>query len=57
MSIYTPTPQEFDDWAATLDQDILAYADKFPFLGYTEVLDEVARQANVKHGAAVLDCC
>lgn len=55
MSIYTPTPQEFDDWAATLDRDIQKDADKFPFLGYRQVLDEVVRQAGIQEGVAVLD--
>jgi ubiquinone/menaquinone biosynthesis C-methylase UbiE len=55
VSIYTPTPQEFDDWAATLDQDVLEYAEKFPFIGYTLVLDEVVRQAAVQPGLPVLD--
>jgi putative AdoMet-dependent methyltransferase len=55
VSIYTPTPQEFDDWAATLDQDILVYADKFPFVGYAQVLDEVVLLANAGPGLAVLD--
>ena len=55
MSKYTPIPQEFDDWAAMLDQDILESADKFPFMGYAEVLDEVVRLAETTPGTAVLD--
>jgi putative AdoMet-dependent methyltransferase len=55
VSKYTPVPQEFDDWAATLDQDILEGADKFPFVGYQQVLDEVARQAKPAPEEAVLD--
>jgi len=55
VSKYTPIPQEFDDWAATLDQDILEYADKFPFAGYAQVLDVVARLANAMPGSTVLD--
>ena len=50
-----PVPQEFDDWAATLDQDVRDYADKFPFIGYSQVLDEVTWQADVAAGATVLD--
>jgi putative AdoMet-dependent methyltransferase len=55
VSKYTPVPQEFDDWAATLDQDIREHADEFPFAGYEQVLDEVVRLAKADSGAAVLD--
>lgn len=55
MSLYTPTPEEFDDWAASLDQDILDSADKFPFLGYAQVLEQVFLQAAATAGSAVLD--
>lgn len=55
MSKYTPIPEEFDDWAEGLDQDVIEYADKFPFDGYPLVLDEVFRQAAVAAGDAVLD--
>lgn len=55
MGKYTPIPQEFDDWADSLDQDILDSAGQFPFVGYAQVLDEVARAAQARPGSTVLD--
>jgi putative AdoMet-dependent methyltransferase len=54
-SKYTPTPQEFDDWAPSYDRDVVQGDGLFPFDGYSQVLDEVARLAQVRAGTAVLD--
>jgi putative AdoMet-dependent methyltransferase len=44
---------DFDEWAGQYDQDVTV--DGFPFTGYTQVLDEVVRQAQAAAGMCVLD--
>jgi putative AdoMet-dependent methyltransferase len=45
--------QEFDQWAATYDQDVLE--DSFPFDGYSSVLDATLELAAVEPGLRVLE--
>lgn len=47
-------PSEFDPWAETYDQDVVAL-DKFPFAGYERVLNTVVRLAGVRSGMKILD--
>ncbi len=54
-TLYVAVPEDFDDWADTYDRSVAEYADKFPFEGYEQILDEVFRQARVAPGAAALD--
>jgi cyclopropane fatty-acyl-phospholipid synthase-like methyltransferase len=44
---------DFDDWAETYDQDVLA--DSFPFAGYDRALGKTLALAQVKPGLSVLD--
>ena len=45
---------DFDDWAGTYDQDVLA-PEPFPFAGYARVLGTVVRLAEPEPGMSVLD--
>lgn len=46
-------PSDFDEWAATYDQDVLRSV--FPFDGYSDVLGTTLRLAEVRPGQTVLD--
>jgi putative AdoMet-dependent methyltransferase len=48
------TPDEFDPWAESYDHDV-ASQDQFPFNGYEQVLDAVAKLAQPSPGMTVLD--
>ena len=45
---------DFDPWAESYDQDVVAYSD-FPFAGYEQVLETVVAQADARPGMDVLD--
>src|SRR5574340_741926 len=47
-------PSEFDEWAASYDQDV-AVNRGFPFEGYRQVLETVLRAAQAEPGMRVLD--
>lgn len=47
------TPEEFDSWADTYDQDVDESG--FPFDGYSEVLNTILEQSAVRDGMEVLD--
>ncbi len=48
------SPEEFDPWAESYDQDT-ASQNTFPFAGYERVLDTVVKLAQAEAGMAVLD--
>lgn len=48
------SPEEFDPWAESYDQDV-ASQDQFPFAGYKQALDTVVEQAAPEAGMSVLD--
>ena len=48
------TPEEFDPWAESYDQDVASQI-QFPFNGYEKVLDTVVRLARPSPGMTVLD--
>ncbi len=47
-------PSEFDEWAASYDQDVSSNSG-FPFEGYRQVLDTVVRLTRAEPGMRVLD--
>ncbi len=46
--------QLFDEWAASYDESVGGYSG-FPFEGYEQVLDLIAKRAGVEAGMEVLD--
>lgn len=54
MEIAQFPASEFDDWAESYDQDVLADS-AFPFTGYADVLDSVLALAQAEPGMRVLD--
>jgi len=47
--------EHFEEWAGQYDDSISPYLDKFPFIGYYEVLSAVNRLAQPAQGMRVLD--
>lgn len=48
------SPEEFDPWAETYDQDVAAQ-NRFPFAGYEQAMETVVRMAAPESGMSVLD--